>query len=88
MVGEKERQSGFILSHHRMVSVGDGGWLSRIVGGCRMRTRMVIGGEIIARPSTILSRKIGAVVLRGGAVIGCHREAEIWGWEWLSRAER
>ena len=66
--GMGEGPYGAILGHHRMASVGDEGGLTRVVGGCRMRTRLVLGGENIARPSTILSRKIGAVVSRGG----CH----------------
>ena len=46
--------------------MGDGGGLLRVVGGCRMRTRVVIGGEIVVRPSTILSCRIEALVLREG----------------------
>ena len=83
-----ERQSGAILSHHRMASVGDGGGLSRVVGGCRMRTRVVIGDEIIARPSTILRCKIGAVVLRGGLQLAAIERQKFGGWELLYRAER
>jgi hypothetical protein len=53
-----------------------------------MRTRVVIGDEIIARPSTILRCKIGAVVLRGGLQLAAIERQKFGGWELLYRAER
>ena len=85
---KEEMQYGAILSHHKMASVGDGRGLSRVLGGCHMRTRVVRGGEIVARPSTILSCKIGAGVSREGLPLAVIERQPFGGWEWLSRAER
>ena len=60
---------------------GGGGGLSSVVGGCRMRTRVVIGIEIVARPSTILSCKIGAVVLREGLPLAAIERQKFGGWD-------
>ena len=46
-----------------MAGVGDGDWLSRVVGGCRRRAEVVRGGGIVARPGTVLSCEIGAAMM-------------------------
>jgi len=46
-----------------------------------MRTRVVIGIEIVARPSTILSCKIGAVVLREGLPLAAIERQKFGGWD-------
>ena len=81
-----ERQSVAFLSHHRMASVGGGGGLLGVVGGCRMRTRVVVRGEIVVRPSTILSCRIEALVLREGLPLAAIEMQQFGGW--LSRDER